>query len=46
MTSGHYRTGILMGPATGALLAEWIMSGRRPAGADAFAMSRFADNRS
>jgi glycine oxidase len=43
MTSGHYRTGILMGPATGALIAEWITTGRRPAGADAFAIDRFAD---
>jgi len=30
-TSGHYRTGILMGPATGAALARWITSGERPA---------------
>jgi glycine/D-amino acid oxidase-like deaminating enzyme len=43
MTSGHYRTGILMGPGTGALMAEWIMTGRRPAAADAFAMDRFGD---
>jgi glycine/D-amino acid oxidase-like deaminating enzyme len=44
VTSGHYRTGILMGPATGALMAEWIMTGGRPAAANAFAMSRFADH--
>jgi glycine oxidase len=30
-TSGHYRTGILMGPATGAALARWITAGERPA---------------
>lgn len=42
MTSGHYRTGILMGPATGALIAEWIVTGRRPAGAEAFTSDRFA----
>ena len=41
MTSGHYRTGILMGPATGALLAEWIVSGRKPGAATTFAMDRF-----
>jgi glycine oxidase len=31
LTSGHYRTGILMAPATGAALASWITSGRPPA---------------
>jgi glycine oxidase len=41
MTSGHYRTGILMGPATGALLAEWIMTGHRPGAGTTFAMDRF-----
>ncbi len=44
MTSGHYRTGILTAPATGALIAEWILTGRRPAVAGAFAMGRFAGN--
>ena len=44
MTSGHYRTGILMGPATGALMAEWIVTGRRPAGAGPFAMDRFTED--
>jgi D-amino-acid dehydrogenase len=42
MTTGHYRTGILMGPATGDLIAAWIMTGQRPAGADAFTLGRFA----
>ena len=46
MTSGHYRTGILMGPATGALMAEWIMANRRPARAEAFAMDRFGNDQS
>ena len=46
MTSGHYRTGILMGPATGALLTEWIMTGRRPVAAEAFAMDRFGEDQS
>jgi glycine oxidase len=41
MTSGHYRTGILMAPATGGLLAEWIGSGRRPDLATGFSMARF-----
>lgn len=40
VTSGHYRTGILMGPTTGALLAEWIASGRRPVGAGPWAIER------
>jgi len=31
ITSGHYRTGILMGPAVGSALARWITSGQRPA---------------
>jgi glycine oxidase len=30
-TSGHYRTGILMGPATGAALARWITADEQPA---------------
>jgi glycine oxidase len=29
-TSGHYKTGILMAPATGRALATWIDSGRKP----------------
>jgi glycine/D-amino acid oxidase-like deaminating enzyme len=41
-TSGHYRTGILMGPATGAALARWITTGERPACLEPFALdSRF-----
>ena len=31
MTSGHFRTGILMAPATGRALSRWIDSGERPA---------------
>jgi glycine oxidase len=30
LTSGHFRTGILMAPATGQALADWIASGRQP----------------
>jgi glycine/D-amino acid oxidase-like deaminating enzyme len=29
-TSGHYRTGILMAPATARLLSEWVSTGRSP----------------
>ncbi len=29
-TSGHYRTGILMAPATAGLLCEWVRTGKRP----------------
>jgi glycine oxidase len=39
-TSGHYRTGILMGPATGAALARWIAAGERPAGIEPFGADR------
>lgn len=40
-TSGHYRTGILMAPATAAVLVEWVASGSRPAMAEPFAATRF-----
>jgi glycine oxidase len=30
VTSGHYRTGILLAPAAGAALASWITNQRRP----------------
>jgi glycine oxidase len=39
-TSGHYRTGILMGPATGAALARWIIAGEQPALVKPFALGR------
>jgi len=43
LTSGHYRTGILMGPATGAALARWITTGQPPALAGPLAIGgRFA----
>lgn len=41
-TSGHYRTGILMAPATAALLVEWMATGSPPPLAGPFAASRFA----
>jgi glycine/D-amino acid oxidase-like deaminating enzyme len=40
-TSGHYRTGILMAPATAAVLVDWAASGSRPAMAEPFAATRF-----
>jgi glycine oxidase len=42
ITSGHYRTGILMGPATGSALARWITGGRPPPGVASFAAGRWA----
>jgi glycine/D-amino acid oxidase-like deaminating enzyme len=41
MTSGHFRSGILMGPATGRALAEWIQTGRRPSQLAGLELSRF-----
>ena len=41
VTCGHYRTGILMAPATGAVIARWIESGDRPDGVEAFGIARF-----
>ena len=40
ITSAHYRTGILMGPATGSALARWIASGQRPAHTEPWAIHR------
>jgi glycine oxidase len=39
-TSGHFRTGILMAPATGAALAQWIRTGERPDLVAAFSIDR------
>jgi glycine/D-amino acid oxidase-like deaminating enzyme len=41
MTSGHFRTGILMAPVTGRALARWIDSGRRPAEVGGLELARF-----
>jgi glycine/D-amino acid oxidase-like deaminating enzyme len=41
MTSGHFRTGILMAPATGRALARWIDSGERPAEVGGLELARF-----
>jgi glycine/D-amino acid oxidase-like deaminating enzyme len=41
MTSGHYRTGILMAPATGRALARWIESGDQPDEVGGLDLERF-----
>jgi glycine/D-amino acid oxidase-like deaminating enzyme len=41
MTSGHFRTGILMAPVTGRALARWIDSGERPAEVGGLELARF-----
>ncbi len=42
ITSGHFRTGILMGPATGSALAQWISTGERPAEVAPWTTARFS----
>jgi len=42
LTSGHYKTGILLAPATGNALAEWLRTGRCPAQVAGFGVDRFA----
>ncbi len=41
-TSGHYKTGILVAPATGRALAEWLRSGTSPGAVRPFNVARFA----
>jgi glycine/D-amino acid oxidase-like deaminating enzyme len=41
LTSGHFRTGILMAPITGHTIARWIGSGQPPAQAAAWSATRF-----
>ncbi len=45
LTSGHYRTGILLAPVTAQTLVRWISSGRPPAEAPAWSCERFASRR-
>jgi len=45
LTSGHYRTGILMAPITAQVLCHWIGAGQPPAEADAWSSARFGDRR-
>lgn len=42
LTSGHYKTGILLAPATGRALAAWIKSGAQPAEVAHVSMARFS----
>jgi glycine/D-amino acid oxidase-like deaminating enzyme len=42
ITSGHYKTGILLGPATGRALAAWIASGERPSEVVGLGIDRFS----
>jgi glycine oxidase len=41
LTSGHYKTGILMAPATGRALADWIRTGQRPPDVVGLGIDRF-----
>jgi glycine oxidase len=42
LSSGHYKTGILLAPGTGQALAEWIRSGDRPRQVTGLGVDRFA----
>ncbi|HUY50534.1 MAG TPA: FAD-binding oxidoreductase [Streptosporangiaceae bacterium] len=42
LTSGHYRTGILLAPVTAQTIARWISSDQPPAEAPAWSSDRFA----
>jgi glycine oxidase len=45
LTSGHFRTGILMAPITGRTIARWISANEPPTEATAWSSDRFADHR-
>jgi glycine oxidase len=45
LTSGHFRTGILMAPITAQVISRWIADDQPPAEAAAWSSSRFADRR-
>jgi glycine oxidase len=45
LTSGHFRTGILMAPVTGHTITRWISAGEPPAEAAAWSSLRFAERR-
>jgi glycine oxidase len=45
LTSGHYKTGILLAPATGQALATWIATGSPPAGIAPFSAARLLATR-
>jgi glycine oxidase len=42
LTSGHFRTGILMAPITAHVISRWIASDQPPAEASAWSSARFA----
>jgi glycine oxidase len=45
LTSGHYRTGILMAPITAQVISHWIASDQPPAEATTWSSARFSDRR-
>jgi glycine oxidase len=45
LTSGHFRTGILMAPITAEILTRWIADGQPPREAAAWSAGRFTDHR-
>jgi glycine oxidase len=45
LTSGHFRTGILMAPITAHTITRWISAGEPPAEAAAWSSVRFAERR-
>ena len=45
LTSGHFRTGILMAPITAQVISRWIASDQPQAEAAAWSIARFADRR-
>jgi glycine oxidase len=46
LTSGHFRTGILMAPATAQMITRWISAGQPPPEAAPWSRGRFAHHRS
>lgn len=40
VAAGHYKNGVLLGPLTGRLLADWITTGQPPPGLERFAPER------
>jgi glycine oxidase len=42
LATGHFRSGVLLAPVTADLVAEYLATGELPAGAAAFAGSRFS----
>jgi glycine/D-amino acid oxidase-like deaminating enzyme len=46
LTSGHFRTGILMAPVTAQALTHWVGTGEPPADAAAWSSQRFTDRES